>query len=201
MRASVEASEVRRPNHERDTANMQALQQYLLPTAQMFAQETGKTKPLQDFLALASESMEMPELGKLAEGFDEWKPPVDEESQKLMLAQQQAELENVQSDSAQKQSAAKKLEADALAAIAELGSEGGEDGSGQKAKEIQMDEVKFRQDLQHKKMDHQQKMMANQELLVQKLLFNEEEATLRESALKNQAAIKNANARKTTSRK
>lgn len=200
MRASVEASEVRRPNHERDTANMQALQQYLLPTAQQFAQETGKTKPLQDFLSLASESMEMPALAKLAEGFDEWRPPVDEESQKIAQAQAQAEIENVQSDSAQKQSAAKKLEADALAIIAELGSEdieSGEGKAGEKAKEIQMDEIQFRQGLQHKQQDHEQKMIGNQELLVQKLLFNEAEATLKESALKNQGAIKNANARKT----
>jgi len=198
MRATVEASEVRRPNHERDTANMQALQQYLLPTAQQFAQETGKTQPLQEFLTLAAEAMEMPALAKLAEGFDEWRPPVDEESQKLAQAQQQAELENVQSDSAKNQSAAKKLEADALATIAEIGTEvEGTDVAGDKAKEIQMDEIKFQQGLQHKQQDHEQKMIGNQDILVQKLLFNEAEMTLKETALKNQAAIKNANARKT----
>jgi len=202
MKATVEASDVRRPNHERDTANVQALQQYLMPTVQMFAQETGKTKPLRDFLAQVSDSMEMPALAKLADGFDEWRPPVDEQAMQLQQAQQQAELENIQSDSAQKQAMAKKAQADAVAVIAEMGSEGGEGGEGgqDKMKEVLTEEVKFRQQLKHKQQEHDQKMLGNQELLVQKLLFNEAEASIKEKAMKEQGAIKNTQARKRATR-
>lgn len=199
MRATVEASDIRRPNHERDTANVQALMQYLMPTAQMFAQETGKTGPLKDFLALVSDAQEMPALARMAEGFDEWRPPVDEQSAQLQQAQMQAELENIQSDSAQKQAAAQKAKAEAAAKIAEIGSEEGGEGGGEsvedKARQIQMDEIAFRQGLAHKAQEHQQKLIGNQELLVQKLLFAEAEQSIKEKAMKEQSQQKVAAAK------
>lgn len=200
MKATVEASDVRRPNHERDTANVQALMQYLMPTAQMFAQETGKTGPLRDFLALVSDAQEMPSLAKMADGFDEWRPPVDEQAAQMQQAQMQAELENVQSDSAQKQAVAQKAKADAMARIAEIGSDGEGEGSeagkaDNKMRQIVADEIAFRQSLKHKQQEHQQKLVGNQELLVQKLLFNEAEATIREKAMREHGEIQNANAR------
>lgn len=195
MKATIEASDIRRPNHERDTANVQSLMQYLMPACQQFAQETGKTGPMKDFLALISDAQEMPALAKLAEKFDQWRPDVDEESAKMQQAQMQAELENVQSDSAQKQAAAAKAKAEAAAKIAEIGSEDGEGESGpgageEKMKEAMADEVKFRQALSHKQQEHQQKLLSNQELLVQKLLFAEAEQTIKEKAMREQSQLK-----------
>jgi len=194
MKATVEASEVRRPNHERDTANVQALQQYITPLLQMYAQETGKTEPLRNFLELVSDAMEMPSLQKVARGLDQWRPPVDEQQQQLMQAQQEAEIQQTQSDAAQKQAAAKKFSAEAVAKIAEIGQGEGQVEDPMQA--IKAKELEFRQSLMHKQEDHQQKLIGNQELLVQKLLFNEAEAQLKESALKQQTAIKNSKAKK-----
>jgi hypothetical protein len=193
----VEASEVRRPNHERDTANVQALQQYITPLLQQYAMTTGDTKQLNDFFDMIGESMEMPAITRLKLG--PWSPPTDEQSQQLMQAAQQAEVENVQSDSAQKQAAAKKLEAEAVATMAEMGSEGegeGQNAAADKANEVAVDEVKFRQSLSHKQQEHEQKMISNQELLVQKLLFSEAEATIKQKTMQEQGAIKNAQAKR-----
>jgi hypothetical protein len=197
MKATVEASEVRRPNHERDTANVQALQQYITPLLQQYAMTTGDTKQLNDFFDMIGESMEMPAIARLKLG--PWSPPTDEQTQQLMQAAQQAEVENVQSDSAQKQAAAKKLEAEAVATIAEMGAEGEGEGANaatDKANEVIVEEVKFRQSLNHKQQEHDQKMISNQELLVQKLLFNEAEATLKQKSMQEQGAIKNAQAKR-----
>lgn|GEM_PF-1519456 len=109
-RASVEASEVARPNKERDTANMQAMQQYLLPLLQQFAQETGDTGPLNDFLARLGDAMEMSEAPTQ---LPEWKPPVDEQQQQIQQQMQQLELQKLQSENAAKQAAAQKSQADA----------------------------------------------------------------------------------------
>ena len=197
MKATVEASEVRRPNHERDTANVQALQQYITPLLQQYAMTTGDTKQLNDFFDMIGESMEMPAIARLKLG--PWSPPTDEQTQQLMQAAQQAEVENVQSDSAQKQAAAKKLEAEAVATIAEMGADGegeGANAAADKANEVMVEEVKFRQSLNHKQQEHDQKMISNQELLVQKLLFNEAEATLKQKSMQEQGAIKNAQAKR-----
>ena len=197
MKATVEASEVRRPNHERDTANVQALQQYITPLLQQYAMTTGDTKQLNDFFDMIGESMEMPAITRLKLG--PWSPPTDEQSQQIMQAHQQAEVENVQSDSAQKQAAAKKLQAEAVATMAEMGAEGegeGQNAAADKAKEVAVDEVKFRQSLSHKQQDHEQKMISNQELLVQKLLFNEAEASIKQKSMQDQGAIKNAQAKR-----
>ena len=211
MKATIEASDIRRPNHERDTANVQSLMQYLMPTAQMYAQETGKTGPLRDFLGLISEAQEMPTLGKVADGFDEWRPPVDEQTAQMQQAQMQAELENVQSDSAQKQAAAQKAKAEAAAKIAEISSgDGSGEGQGEnpedKMREVMMKEVEFRQSLAHKQQDHQQKLVGNQELLTQKLLFAEAQQQIKEKAMREQSQQKvqqakaQASAKKTAAR-
>lgn len=195
MKATVEASEVRRPNHERDTANVQALQQYITPLLQMFAQETGKTQPLRDFFELVADAMEMPALRKVSEGFDQWRPEVDDQTAQMQQAQQQAELQNVQSDTAQKAAAAKKLAAEAVATMMEVTNpeaEGSNDPSkaAEQARQIQMDEVAFRQQLTHKQQEHAQKLTGNQEMLTQKLLFAEAQQQIKESALQKQAEIK-----------
>jgi len=146
---------------------------------------------------MIGESMEMPAITRLKLG--PWSPPTDEQSQQLMQAAQQAEVENVQSDSAQKQAAAKKLEAEAVATMAEMGSEGegeGQNAAADKANEVAVDEVKFRQSLSHKQQEHEQKMISNQELLVQKLLFSEAEATIKQKTMQEQGAIKNAQAKR-----
>lgn len=200
MKATVEASEIRRPNHERDTANMQSLQQYITPLLMQYAQQTSNSEPLKEFFVTIGEAIESPSMAKIAGMIGPWQPPADEQSQQLMQAAQQAEVENVQSDSAQKQAAAKKLEAEAVATIAEMGAEPGEvegeNAAANKANEVAIDEVKFRQSLQHKQQEHEQKMISNQELLVQKLLFNEAEASLKQQVMKEQGAIQNAQAKR-----
>jgi len=109
-RATVEASEVARPSKERDTANFQSMQQYLLPMLQRYAQETGNTQPLNEFMERLGDAMDM---GEAPVQLPDWKPPVDEEQQKMQKMAQQVDLQKTQAEAAAKQAAAQKTMVDA----------------------------------------------------------------------------------------
>ena len=109
-KASVEASEIRRPNKDRDTANIQSLQQYVLPMLQQFAQATGNTQPLNKFMDLVAESMDMQ---RNPVELPPWGPePPDEKQQQMQEQMQQAEMRKQAAEAAVKESTAQKNMAD-----------------------------------------------------------------------------------------
>lgn len=110
-KSQVTASEIRRPDKERDTANIQSLQQWYLPLAQSYAQDTTNTNPLNAVLDLVGESIEMDTSGLQLEGWQP--PPPDEQQQQLQQITQQSELEKTQSEVERNRSAAMQAQANA----------------------------------------------------------------------------------------
>lgn len=191
MKASVEASDIRRPNHERDTANVQALQQYLTPLLQVYAQASGDNDPLNNFLQKIGESIEMDLTSiKLTRP---WAPDPDPEQAELMKAGQEAEVQKTQAQAEAASASAIKFQADAAATMAEIGG-GQQDQTGPA-------EAEHQQSLRHKEEDHNQKLISNNELLTQKLLFNEMEAQIRESALTSELTARKEQAKIQASQK
>lgn len=193
MKASVEASDVRRPNHEKDTANIQALQQYLTPLLQQYAQSSGDNEPLNNFLTKIGEAMEMDLSSVMLTR--PWMPEPDPQQSELMVAGQQAEVQKTAAQAEAASASATKLKVDAMAVMAEM------QGGGQEPNKLGMIEEQHRQSLQHKQEDHQQKLLSNQELLTQKLLFNEMDAQIRESALQSELTAKKQQAKIQASQK
>jgi len=103
MMCTVEATEMMRPNRERDLANLQALSQYMLPPYQRYAEMTGDSGPLNGFLQSIGEAMDHDvsewEMGP-------WQQQPDPQAQQMAMQAQQAELENTQADTVLKQSQA-----------------------------------------------------------------------------------------------
>ena len=158
-KATVEASEIRRPNKERDTANMQAMQQYLLPLLQALAQQTGDTKPLNEFLERMAESMEMKPITDLPP----WQPPPPSpEAQQMAQAEQMAGLEKTKADAQHKQASAQKAIVDAAVKQAEAENPSGIVG-----------EMKHQQELRHNEELHQQQMAQDEGQYYQQLMFDD----------------------------
>jgi len=110
-RTQVTSSEIRRPNKERDTANIQSLQQWYLPLAQSYAMATTDTTPLNAILSLVGESIEM-DTDDLQ--MESWQPPPpDEQQQQLQQISQQTELQKTQSEVERNKSAAMQAQANA----------------------------------------------------------------------------------------
>jgi len=174
MKATVEASEVRKPDKERDTANIQSLQQYHMPTLTQFAQQTGNSDPYNGFLDAIGKATEME-----TKDFHlpPWTPPVDPEQQQLQQQMQQlemaktaAEVEDKKAGAGQKQATAQKAMVDAAATMAESVVNNGD-----------VREMEHEQKIRQREEEHDQGMIHNQESHVQKLLFEETEALLNEA--------------------
>ena len=109
-RATVESSEIARPNKTRDTANIQSLQQYLMPLLQRFAQETGNTGPLNEFFEKIADAMDMSEPPAQ---LPDWRPPVDQQQEQIQQMSQQVQLEKEKAEAMFKQASAQKAIVDA----------------------------------------------------------------------------------------
>lgn len=171
-KATVEASELRRPNRERDTANAQSMQQYLLPLLQNYGQTTTNTEPLNGFLQTLGESMEMDMTPFM---LPPWTPPApDPQQQQMMQAAQESEIKETAASAEQKLAQAAKAKADALVAMSSIGQgEGGEE----QQEDLGL-EMTHLQKLRHAQEMHEQKLQAEQAKMVQGLLFKEAEANL-----------------------
>ena len=109
-RATVESSEIARPNKTRDTANIQSLQQYLMPLLQRFAQETGNSGPLNEFFEKIADAMDMSEPPVQ---LPDWRPPVDQQQEQIQQMSQQVQLEKEKAEAMFKQASAQKAIVDA----------------------------------------------------------------------------------------
>jgi len=174
-KATVEASEVRRPNKERDTANIQSLQQFLMPLLQQFARETGNTDPLNEFGKLLGEAMDMPESPI---NLPEWKPQADPEQQQAAKADQEAELRKKAADAAAKEAAAKKQTVEAAATAMEMQIPGAFIG-----------EMQHEQELRHKEEGHEQDLIHEEQTQIQRLLFDDAENSLDLKAKKDASSV------------
>lgn len=93
MQAMVEASDVRRPNKERLTANLQQMLQFLFPVLKEYAEVTGDSGPLNNFLETFGESIDQ-DLRQWRMG--PWTPAADpamQEMQQMMAQLEQAKLQ------------------------------------------------------------------------------------------------------------
>lgn len=107
----VDSSEMRRPDKETDTANIQSLQQWWLPIVHQFAVQTQDTDPINNLLALIGEAIDM-DTSELS--LPAWAPPPPSPEQQQMQQQQMAaELEKLQSESAKNQATAGATEVEA----------------------------------------------------------------------------------------
>ena len=106
-RCIVEASAIRRPNKTKDMADLQGMQQYLLPILAGQMAQTGDVNPINGFIKAIGQAGEFE--------VDEFlfpPPQPDEQQQQLQQAMQQAELSKTQA-------AAQKLSADAQKSMAD----------------------------------------------------------------------------------
>ena len=100
MTCMVEASDMMRPNREKDLANLQSLAQYMLQPYQTYAQLTGDSTPLNGFLQSVGEAMDHDVTGW---EMGSWKPEPDPQAQQMQMQAQQVELQNTQADTMLKQ--------------------------------------------------------------------------------------------------
>ena len=157
-KASVEASEVRRPNKERDTANIQTLQQFLLPTLTKFAETTGDTQPFNKFMEMIGDAMELE--GDPIE-LPPWQPPVDPQQAEIQKQVQQLEMGKTAAETQHKEASASKAIADAVAKMHEVQQPAGG----------LINELKHEQEIRHKEDTHAQNMIQSDQEFIQGLLF------------------------------
>lgn len=95
MKATVEATDIRKPNKARDTENMNQVLGVFLPIMQQYATLTGDSGPLNNMIEDLGTSIEQPtwrwKMG-------DWAPNIPPETQQLQQAGAQAEVENTQAD-------------------------------------------------------------------------------------------------------
>ncbi|MCP4507034.1 MAG: hypothetical protein GY826_11665 [Fuerstiella sp.] len=178
-KTTVEASEVRRPNKERDTANIQALQQFLMPLLQQFAQDTTNTEPINEFIGQVAEAMDMQ---KAPVQLPPWQPPVDPQQQQIQQMLQQLEMKKTQAETTNKEAGAQKAMADAAATMIESQVPGG-----------MIDEMKHEQELRHTEESHTQDLIHNEQQQYQDLLFADLTNDQDLAAKKQQAAAGSSN--------
>jgi len=134
-----EASDIMRPNRERDLANLQGLSQYFVPAFTNYAQVSGDSAPLNEFLQSIAEAMDHDTSGW---NMGPWMPQPDPAAQQAAQEQAMVEMQNKQADTMLKQ-------AQTQLAMATAGS---------KQAEPQLKQLEFQFDAQQKQMDMQLKM-------------------------------------------
>lgn len=112
----VEASDIGRPNHERDAAMLQGMQQYLLPILQGHMAQTGDAEPLNGFIKAVGHATNMD-----VDGFLIRMPEPDQESnainQQMQQASSQLEMQKTQAEISKINAEAEQAHAMAQAAM------------------------------------------------------------------------------------
>lgn len=147
MRCMVGASEVKKPNKEREAGNMQSLAGYLLPELSKHADATGDTGPLNSFIATYGEAIDQDTESWMMGDRVPMPPPP--EVQQMQQAQMDLEMQKLQAD-------VQKSHVDAEAKQAESAMAGE-----QMAMQLQMDAAKGEQELSLKREEAQLKLQAD----------------------------------------
>ena len=163
MKAVVGATETRKPNRERDTANFHQVIGFMLPLLQQYAMSTGNTDPLNQFLGQYAKAIEAdPQLWQLGP----WLPPPPSPEQ-LQMQQMAA-----QADIQETQASAEHKIAQAVKALADARAAGFEQQSNDMAKQrlsLLFDAAKHTQQLQQSSDKHVQELTQNQLKFMQEL--------------------------------
>lgn len=168
MKATVEASDVRRPNKERDTANIQALQQYVLPVLTQYGQMTGNYDPFNGMLESIGDAIETDTTRFQIPGPTPEEQQLQQVQAQLSQMASQLNLQRTEAETQQKLAQAQKAMTDAQVAIHSAGMDGTESQQDQK--------------LRHNEELHDQKLIHEQEKQTQQLLFSESDMQMKEAA-------------------
>jgi|15BtaG_2_1085339.scaffolds.fasta_scaffold00129_28 hypothetical protein len=110
MSFHVEATDMMRPNRERDLSNLNTISNRAIPMFEKYAELTGDSGPLNSFMESFGEAMEQDvsewEMGP-------WQPQPDPQAQQMQMQAQQLEMQNVQADTTLKQAQAMQAGANA----------------------------------------------------------------------------------------
>lgn len=189
MRATVQASDVRKPNKERLAQNLQEMQQYLVPMFQQYAQDTGQTEPLNAFLKTLGESMEQDmsqwELGP-------WQPQVPPEQQEQMQAEMQMEQLKLQTEVMIKQMEAQIKEMELQKSQVEAQAEAGaaQTEAMQRQLELAFDEADHSQELEASEETHEQTMTHDRLEFLQDLMQKRRENQQKIEQMKREGQVK-----------
>ena len=173
MRATVESSDIRKPNRERLSSNLRNMMQTLLPVLEKYSVDTGDTSQLNAYFDAMGDSMEQ-DFGKWALG--PWRPePSEEQQQAAQLEQQQlqADLQKTMMEVQKSQAEIQKTQVETQIQAAT----GGVDVKKQQmelqfdqaknAQELQIEQLKLGQELKIDKIKHGQEMQKDSQKHVQ----------------------------------
>lgn len=96
MDVYIEASDMQRPNREKDMNDMEKVMPYLLPVLQQYAMSTGDEKPLNAITARLSDIMQIKDAEQFFMG--PWTPPPDPAMQEMQQQLAQLEAAKTQAD-------------------------------------------------------------------------------------------------------
>jgi hypothetical protein len=176
MRATVEASDVRKPNKERLQQNLQGMLQYMVPMLQGYATDTGDSKPINAFIAALGESMEQ-DMGDWELG--PWRAQPSEEEQQAQQQQMQAQQQQMQLEQAKLkvEILAKQIEAQKSAAELEqqqletqIESQTGGTDIVKRQLELIFDRTEHEQEIEQDEEVHEQEMVQSRQSFIQQLL-------------------------------
>lgn len=194
MTCMVEATDLRRPNRERDLQNLQTLSQQFLPVFMALAQETGNTGPIDAMSEDIGKAMEQPtEKWKIGS----WEPRPDPMAQQEAEAAAQAEqaktdaiVQKSQADIAVKQadveSKRQQAQLDLFKTQAEL-----EMDAAKHAQEMQQREQESELALSLKRAEGQQNLMLNRITGAEKIRGMQEQSKAKAAAAKQRPKATN----------
>lgn len=163
----IEASNMRRPNRDKDMSDLERLLPYWLPILQQYCPDTTDTAPANALLARFADAMNMKDVDSLFLG--DWRPPApDPNAMALQSAEQEAEIAKKQAEAQETQAKTAGRLADAQ--FKQMG-----------ATAPTMQKIRFNELMQ------QQKMRMGEETHLQKLLHMQEEASIKPKPVEGRA--------------
>lgn len=189
MTAMVEASDVRRPNKERVTANMQQILQFVEPLFEKYAELTGDSEPINKFLIKFGESID--------EDFRDWRmgpwreqpDPEQQQAQQQMMEMEQMKLEgeviNGQLEVQKAQAEIEKAKIEAMKSMQE-----GEMDSRAKQMELAFDQAEHQQEMRQDEERFGQEMVQDRAKAIQDLMLKRMEARVKARQMEREGEIK-----------
>jgi hypothetical protein len=163
----IEATDMRRPNREKDMADLERLAPFWLPYLQEYGKMSGNSEPANAFVAKFAKAMEMRNVEDLFVG--EWTPPVDPAMQQM-----QQQLQAIETAKTQAETEEIKAKTVARLVDAQYKQQGAAPAASQK--------------LQWNEVFNQQKLMLQEQAHLQNMIHLQEQETIKAEAAKKKAA-------------
>jgi hypothetical protein len=166
VEAWVEATDLRRPNREKDMADLERLAPFWLPYLQEYGKMSGNSEPANAFVARFAKAMEMRNVEDLFAG--EWTPPADPAMQQMQQQLQDIELAKTQAETDE-------IKAKTVARLvdAQYKQQGAAPAAAQK--------------LQWNELFNQQKLMLQEQAHLQNMIHLQEQETIKAEAARKKA--------------